>query len=225
MPKSVFPQKVALTIAFSLAPALAQAHPGHDSSSFAGGLVPPRARHGSSARDDRGGALGDATRCRARWVVPATFVSVMLAGGALGASGFPMPFVEQGILASVFILGLLIAMAARLPIAASSGLIAVFALFHGVAHGAEMPANASGLAYGAGFALRPPPSTCAASRVAPPPERGPGLVGARSRRFGADGRALPRPELAARPGTCHGSHLAHLREITASDPLARPLGI
>lgn len=152
MPKSVF-QKVALTAAFSLAPALAQAHPGHDSSSFTGGLVHPVLGMDHLLAMIAVGLWAMQLGGRARWVVPATFVGVMLVGGALGASGFPMPFVEQGILASVFILGLLIAMAARLPIAASSGLIAVFALFHGVAHGAEMPANASGVAYGAGFAF------------------------------------------------------------------------
>jgi urease accessory protein len=62
-------------------------------------------------------------------------------------------FVEQGIVASVFVLGLLIATAARLPLVASAALVGGFALFHGFAHGAEMPATASGLAYAAGFAL------------------------------------------------------------------------
>ena len=87
-----------------------------------------------------------------------------------------------------------------------------------------MPANASGLAYGAGFAFadcRPPPVR--RTRWQPPPERSPGLVGARSRRFGADGRALPRPELAARPRNVPRVAPGTSREITASDPLARPL--
>jgi urease accessory protein len=90
---------------------------------------------------------------RAAWLIPAAFVSVMTAGAGLGMSGVHLPLVEQGIIASVVVLGLLIATAARLPLVASAGLVGVFALFHGVAHGTEMPASASGFAYAAGFAL------------------------------------------------------------------------
>ena len=68
-------------------------------------------------------------------------------------SGVHIPLGEQGIIASVLVLGLLIATAARLPLVASAGLVGVFALFHGVAHGTEMPASASGFAYAGGFAL------------------------------------------------------------------------
>ncbi|MDX6765716.1 MAG: HupE/UreJ family protein [Candidatus Methylacidiphilales bacterium] len=90
---------------------------------------------------------------RATWLVPLTFVSVMALGGFLGLASVPLPLVEQGILASVLVLGVLIAAAVRLPLAATSILIGLFALFHGHAHGTEMPENASGLAYGLGFML------------------------------------------------------------------------
>lgn len=74
-------------------------------------------------------------------------------GGALGLSGVALPFAESGVAASVLILGVLIAVAARLPLAASVAVVGVFALCHGFAHGAEMPATASAAAYGAGFVL------------------------------------------------------------------------
>jgi urease accessory protein len=90
---------------------------------------------------------------RSRWAVPATFVGVMTFGGILGMLQIGMPFVEQGILASVLVLGLLIAGAVRLPMSFSLALVGMFALFHGHAHGAEMPSTASGLAYAWGFVL------------------------------------------------------------------------
>jgi urease accessory protein len=88
---------------------------------------------------------------RALWAVPLAFVSMMALGGALGMAGRSLPFVEQGIAASLLVLGVLIASAARLPLAAGVLLVGTFAVFHGHAHGAEMPATSSGLAYGAGF--------------------------------------------------------------------------
>jgi len=149
-PKSVF-HKVALTAALTLTPALAQAHPGHDHSSVAGGLLHPVLGMDHLLAMVAVGLWAAQLGGRARWIVPSTFVSVMALGGALGANGVAPPFVEQGILASVFILGLLIVMAARLPLAGSAAIVGAFALFHGAAHGAEMPATASGIGYGIGF--------------------------------------------------------------------------
>jgi urease accessory protein len=90
---------------------------------------------------------------RALWAWPAAFVGVMLAGGALGMAHVPLPFVEPGILASVVALGLLVALAVDPPVATGAAIIGVFALFHGHAHGAEVPAAAAGIGYMAGFAL------------------------------------------------------------------------
>jgi urease accessory protein len=90
---------------------------------------------------------------RALWVWPAAFVGVMLAGGALGVAGVAVPMVEPGILASVIALGLLVLMAARLPVALGAALVAVFAVLHGHAHGAELPGGAAATTYAAGFAL------------------------------------------------------------------------
>ena len=90
---------------------------------------------------------------RALWAWPAAFVGVMLVGGALGMAHVPIPLVEPGILASVVALGLLVAVAADLPIGVGAIIIGAFALLHGHAHGTEVPENAGGLEYIAGFAL------------------------------------------------------------------------
>jgi urease accessory protein len=92
---------------------------------------------------------------RALWLVPASFVGAMALAGALGAAGISLPFVEVGIAASIIALGLIVAFEAKPPVAVAvavaMALVAFFAIFHGHAHGAELPADASGLAYGAGF--------------------------------------------------------------------------
>jgi len=90
---------------------------------------------------------------RARWIVPGVFVGVMVLAGALGTAGVPVPFVEAGILASVLVLGLLITAAFTFPLAVSALAVAVFAVFHGHAHGTEMPLAIGGFAYSAGFAV------------------------------------------------------------------------
>ena len=90
---------------------------------------------------------------RALWVVPCTFVSIMVLGGILGFSGVLVPFVEEGILVSILILGILIAGAFKLPLVYSSLLVGIFAIFHGHAHGAEMPESIGAASYAVGFAL------------------------------------------------------------------------
>ncbi|MBA4789453.1 MAG: HupE/UreJ family protein [Rhizobiales bacterium] len=88
---------------------------------------------------------------RAVWAVPLTFVALMVVGGALGASGIDLPYVEIAIALSVVVLGAAVAFGVTLPLAGAMAIAGFFALFHGHAHGAEMPDDASGLAYGLGF--------------------------------------------------------------------------
>ena len=88
---------------------------------------------------------------RARWAVPMSFVAMMVVGGAVGISGFSVPFVEVGIALSVLVLGAMVALQTKLPVAIASALVGVFAVFHGVAHGAEMPVDVSGVQYALGF--------------------------------------------------------------------------
>jgi len=90
---------------------------------------------------------------RALWMVPLAFVSVMLLGGVVAYSGVQIPFVEQGIGVSVIFLGLLILSATTLTPAVSAAIVGFFALFHGYAHGAELPHLSVALSYSAGFAV------------------------------------------------------------------------
>lgn len=90
---------------------------------------------------------------RSFWLVPSTFVLVMALGGALGAMGVSVPFVETGITLSVVVLGAIVALDVKAPAAVAMGLVGLFAIFHGHAHGAEMPENAGGIAYAAGFMI------------------------------------------------------------------------
>lgn len=90
---------------------------------------------------------------RSVWVVPLVFVSVMALGGALPMTGIGLPFVEQGIALSALLPGVLIAASIRLPLWLNSSAVGLFALWHGHAHGAELPAEASGVVYIFGFML------------------------------------------------------------------------
>jgi urease accessory protein len=89
---------------------------------------------------------------RALWCVPLAFVATMAVGFGLAVAGIDLPFVEPAILASVVALGLLVAMAVRLDTAMSMAIVAVFALFHGHAHGGELGA-AGALPFGVGFVI------------------------------------------------------------------------
>jgi urease accessory protein len=90
---------------------------------------------------------------RALWLVPLTFVGVMALGGFLGVAGVRVPFIEAGIALSIIVLGAIVAFGARIPVAVAMGIVGLFAIFHGHAHGSEMPLDASGVAYGLGFML------------------------------------------------------------------------
>jgi urease accessory protein len=90
---------------------------------------------------------------RALWLVPGSFLAMMAVGGFLGISGINLPMVEIGIAASVIVLGALVALQTAMSTSIAMGLVGFFALFHGHAHGAEMPVDASGVSYAAGFIL------------------------------------------------------------------------
>jgi urease accessory protein len=84
---------------------------------------------------------------RAIWTVPTAFVSLMAVGGILGLIGLDLPLVEYGIAASVLVLGIALAAKQSLPIALAMMFVGVFALFHGHAHGAELPSVATTALY------------------------------------------------------------------------------
>ncbi len=149
-----------------LASGPALAHPGHDvasvGASLASGLLHPLTGADHllamvavgvwSALAVRGaGAGGGVLR------LPLAFVALMLVGAALGLAGVALSAVEPMIAASLLVIGLLVALRARLPVGVAMALVGGFALFHGHAHGAELPASAGALpavlAYVGGFAL------------------------------------------------------------------------
>jgi urease accessory protein len=96
-----------------------------------------------------------AARCggSSRWLMPAAFVTAMLAGGAAALAGLSLPLVELGIVGSVCLLGAAVAIGARPSIGAAVTIVGLVGTLHGYAHGAEIPAGAAVVAYGAGFAL------------------------------------------------------------------------
>jgi urease accessory protein len=136
-----------------LLPTAAFAHPGHGETGLLAGLQHPLTGIDHVTAMIAVGLWAAMKGGRALWVWPVSFVGVMLAGGVLGMAHVPLPFVETGILSSVIVLGLLVATAADLPVWFGAILIGGFALFHGYAHGSEVPEAASGVSYLLGFAL------------------------------------------------------------------------
>lgn len=87
------------------------------------------------------------------WVLPVVFPLVMTLGGALGVLGVPLPAVETGIAVSAIALGGMVAGAVRPPIWVAAVLVGAFAIFHGHAHGTELPQAADPVAYSLGFVI------------------------------------------------------------------------
>jgi urease accessory protein len=87
------------------------------------------------------------------WILPVVFPLVMAFGGALGVMGVPVPSVETGIAVSAIVLGAMVAFAVRPPIWLAAVIVGAFAIFHGHAHGTELPNSADPVAYSAGFVI------------------------------------------------------------------------
>ena len=138
--------------AATLAPAAAFAHAGHgEHSGFIHGFMHPVTGLDHILAMVTVGILAYQIGGRALWAVPATFLAIMAAGGLIGVAGVSFYFVEPGIAASVVVLGLIVALALKPPVALAMALVAVFAVFHGYAHGIEAPLDGSAAAFGAGF--------------------------------------------------------------------------
>jgi len=140
-----------LASALLLSPALAFAHPGHDHAGVMSGIAHPIFGLDHLLAMVAVGLWAAQQTGQARWALPLTFVATMLLGGLIGFAGIDMPLMETGIAGSVLALGVLVALAVRLPLAVAAGLTALFALSHGVAHGLELPALSSPWGYAAGF--------------------------------------------------------------------------
>lgn len=141
-----------LALMLILAPGAALAHAGHGTGGFWTGALHPVGGADHVLAMVAVGILAAMGGRQAVWALPGAFVAAMLAGALAGAAGMPFPAVEPVILASVTVLGVMVALAARLPLGAGLAIVVLAGLAHGWAHGSEGPAG--GLApYAAGFVL------------------------------------------------------------------------
>lgn len=142
----------ALALLLTLAAAPALAHTGHGSvEGFSHGLMHPLTGLDHILAMVAVGLWAGLVGGRARIAYPVAFVGMMVLAGIWGMSGAGLPGVEIGIALSVVTLGLAIALKLSPPLVAGTLACGLFAIFHGFAHGAELPENASGLGYALGF--------------------------------------------------------------------------
>jgi urease accessory protein len=143
-----------LALVAAALPAVASAHPAiGEAAGFSHGFAQPMSGLDHILAMVMVGLFAFQLGGRATWLVPTTFVLVMALGGALGVAGVNVPFVETGIALSVIVLGAIVALNVKAPTAVAMGVVGLFAIFHGHAHGAEMPDDAAGAAYAAGFMI------------------------------------------------------------------------
>jgi urease accessory protein len=128
------------------------AHPGHGGHEFVDGWLHPFSGIDHLLAMVAVGLLAVRMGGKAIWIMPCTFILAMLAGGGLAELGVPMPGVEWWIAASVLALGVMVAATSVLPLKYGAALVALFAVFHGHAHAAEM-VGTSFAAYAIGFVL------------------------------------------------------------------------
>lgn len=141
-----------LLVALLMLPTPLLAHGLHDAGTFLSGALHPVGGADHVLAMLAIGLLAAQRGGRALWALPLAFVGAMLAGGIPGAAGLPLPAVEPMVLTSTVLLGVLVALARPVPLAAVAVATALFGAAHGWAHGAEGPQ--AGLAlYAAGFAL------------------------------------------------------------------------
>jgi urease accessory protein len=137
-----------------LAPGSVLAHnPGGVAGGFASGFMHPLTGLDHILAMVAVGIWGAQLGAPAIWALPVAFPLVMSIGGAMGVRGVPLPGVELGIAASALMLGLMIFLEARPSLVVAALLVGFFAIFHGYAHGTELPHAANPLAYGVGFVL------------------------------------------------------------------------
>jgi urease accessory protein len=133
--------------------ALASAHPGHGTHGLAAGLVHPWTGIDHLAAMLAVGVWASLMGRGHRWVPPAVFLSAMTLGFFLGWTGFVVPGTQTGILLGLVALGTALAFQWRPGIPVVAPVVGLCAFVHGQAHGAEVPASASGAAFGIGFLL------------------------------------------------------------------------
>jgi urease accessory protein len=147
-------RRMTFLIALLLSPSMAWAHAESGrAEGFLAGL-----RHPISGLDHvlamvAVGLWGAQLGMPAIWLLPVTFPIVMAFGGALGLAGIPLPGTEIGIALSGILLGMAVLMESKPPLWVAAVMVGFFAIFHGHAHGTELPAGASGMLYSMGFVI------------------------------------------------------------------------
>ena len=140
-------------VALALIASPAFAHSGDGAGGFLSGLAHPVLGPDHVIAMVAVGMWGVFLGPPAIFLLPIIFPLVMAFGGVLGIIGMPLPAVETGIAASAIVLGLMVALAARPPLWIAAVLVGAFAIFHGYAHGKELPDDAHALAFSAGFVI------------------------------------------------------------------------
>lgn len=149
MNRKYLPYLLLLILVF---PQLTFAHSGHSPLSFTGGMMHPFTGLDHILAMVAVGLWAVQMKGKALWILPLSFVSLMIAGGLLSHLGLVLPLVEPMILASILILGLLVTLSARAPLWLGTVLVGFFAIFHGYAHIAEI-GQSSLVTYILGFSL------------------------------------------------------------------------
>jgi urease accessory protein len=138
----------------ALLPALASAHEeSGKAAGFLAGLVHPVSGLDHVIAMVAVGLWGAVLGPPAIWVLPVAFPLVMALGGLMALLGLPVPAVEVGIALSAIVLGMMVLAELRPPLAVAAAIVAFFAIFHGHAHGRELPAGTSALLYSLGFVI------------------------------------------------------------------------
>ena len=141
------------TFALLLLTTPAFAHTGEGAGGFFSGLAHPLLGPDHVIAIVAVGMWGVFLGAPALWLLPIIFPLVMAFGGVLGIVGMPLPAIETGIAASAIVLGLMVALACRPPLWIAAMLVGAFAIFHGYAHGKELPNDANALAFSIGFVI------------------------------------------------------------------------
>jgi len=131
----------------------ASAHTGSMSGGFVGGFAHPLFGPDHVVAMVAVGLWGVLLGAPAIWLLPVVFPLVMAMGGVIGILGVPLPGVEIGIAISAIVLGAMVALAVRPALWVAAVLVGAFAIFHGHAHGAELPPGADAIAYSLGFVI------------------------------------------------------------------------
>lgn len=148
------PQRLALGGAFLVFASAAHAHQGTGvAGGLASGFVHPLLGLDHVAAMVAVGLWGAVLRSPAVWLLPVVFPLVMALGGAAGVIGIAIPGVEIGIALSALVLGAMVLFSVRPPLWLAAVLVGIFAVFHGHAHGTELPHAANPLAYSVGFVV------------------------------------------------------------------------